>query len=64
MYPWPWSQKEGSESLQLASEAPEQEPAAERAVKSAQPSRGPELSLPKAKQLTVRRDKQRSDSRR
>jgi chromosome segregation ATPase len=64
MYPWPWSQKEGSESLQLASEAPEQEPAVERAVKSAQPSRGPELSLPKAKQLTVRRDKQRSDSRR
>ena len=64
MYPWPWSPKEDSERLQLASDAPEQEPAVERPVKSAQPSGGPELSLPKARQLTVRRDKQRSDSRR
>jgi chromosome segregation ATPase len=64
MYPWPWSPKEESERLQLASDATEQEPAVEQAVKSAQPSGGPELSLPKARQLTVRRDKHRSDSRR
>jgi hypothetical protein len=64
MYPWPWSLKQGSERLQLASDATEQELALERVVTSAQPSGGPELSLPKARQVTVRRDKQRSDSRR
>lgn len=63
-YPWPWSPKGDSPRLQLASDAMEQEPAGEQGPKTSQPSGETEISLPKAPQLTVRRDKRRSDSRR
>jgi chromosome segregation ATPase len=54
--PWPWSSEQGSKRLELTSSANAQET-------NATPPGRPELSLPKARPLVIRRDRQRSDGR-
>jgi chromosome segregation ATPase len=61
--PWPWSAEQGSKRLELTSNGTGQEPGVEQGGRPAAPAARPELSLPKARPLVMRRDRQRSDGR-